>query len=146
MSFREQPVNFRSSSGNVLIHVTQGCSPYRTHHCVRIRHLIGNIADCSFIYSTLISFLLPKVPLRSTLHNGCNVKGAISAESCRHSAIDAPDKRGFGELTEESPSEGLCLVSFILEFLPPRCTLSFSSFLIITLLGRGSGGAGHIPG
>lgn len=42
-------------------------SPYGTHHCVSIRHLTGNVADCSFIYSALISFLHPKVPLRSTI-------------------------------------------------------------------------------
>lgn len=40
----------------------------------------------------------------------------------------------FLELAADSPSEGLLLVCFILEFLPPRCTLSFSSFLITTML------------
>lgn len=123
--------------------------PYGTHHWVSSRQMMGKIADCSF-FLCFYFVLASKVPLWSTLDNSCKVKGTIFSrrwlrlQAFFHLYIR---QTRFLELTVDSPSKGLFLVCFILEFLSLRCTLSFSNFLIITTLGGGGlGGAGHSPG
>lgn len=113
------------------------CSRHNAH--LPYSQLTAAVNWLFFFSYAFISFLHPKVQLRSTLDDSCKVKGTQAA------GILPSDKPGFLN-TADSPSEDLFLVCFILKFLPPRCTLSFSSFLIITMLWGGSGGSGHSPG